>query len=183
MQTLVWQGRAESVQFEAVLPNDRTSGALIGTVLVSLDGAPIGHVKFRLEVASAPASDRKEPVGELAARYRSAFVSYASADRDQVLTRLPMLSAVNINYFNDLLNLEPGERWWPRLQAAIDECDVFLLFWSSNARSSVSVRREVEHALHRQAGNDLSPPEIRPVIIEGPTSRPSVGRTQPPPLQ
>jgi hypothetical protein len=50
-------------------------------------------------------------VGELAARYRSAFVSYASADRDQVLTRLPMLSAVNINYFNDLLNLEPGERW------------------------------------------------------------------------
>jgi serine/threonine protein kinase len=168
VQTLVWRGRAESVQFEAVLPTHRTSDTLIGTVLISLDGAPIGHVKFKLDLATAPSGNRREPVGEIAKRYRSAFVSYASTDRDKVLARVQMLNAVKINYFNDLLELEPGERWWPRLQAAIDECHLFLLFWSSHAKRSIWVRKEVEHALHRQAGDELASPEIRPVIIEGP---------------
>ena len=44
-----------------------------------------------------------------------------------------MLQALKISYFEDLLDLEPGDRWWPRLETAIDQCDLFLLFWSSDA--------------------------------------------------
>lgn len=35
-------------------------------------------------------------------------------------------------------------------------------------KSSKWVRKEVLHALSRQAGDHLSPPEIRLVILEGP---------------
>ncbi len=79
-----------------------------------------------------------------------------------------MLQALKISYFEDLLDLEPGDRWGPRLETAIDQCDLFLLFWSSGAKRSKWVRKEVSRALQRQAGDGFSPPEIRPVILEGP---------------
>ena len=55
-----------------------------------------------------------------------------------------------------------------RLYLEIDRCDLFLLFWSSHAQSSRWVRNEVKYALSRQGPDELAPPEIRPVIIEGP---------------
>jgi hypothetical protein len=79
-----------------------------------------------------------------------------------------MLSITGLRYFQDVLDLEPGERWSDELEGAIRDADVFLLFWSSSAKASEWVRREVDFALACQAGDDLSVPEIRPVIIEGP---------------
>jgi TIR domain len=94
--------------------------------------------------------------------------AYASKDRDKVLQRVQILPLVGVSYFQDLLNLEAGDRWLRRLELGIDECDLFLLFWSSEAKSSDWVRQEVRHALQRRGGDDLAPPEIKPVIIEGP---------------
>jgi len=45
---------------------------------------------------------------------------------------------------------------------------VIFLFWSSAARKSKWVKRELEYALARKEGNDTAPPEIIPIIIEGP---------------
>ncbi|HWT48970.1 MAG TPA: TIR domain-containing protein, partial [Mycobacterium sp.] len=47
-------------------------------------------------------------------------------------------------------------------------CDLFLLFWSSAAKKSRWVLKEVNYALERHRGNELALPEILPVIIEGP---------------
>jgi hypothetical protein len=167
VETLTWQRRAESVQFDVVFP-DCVGPSVIGTVWVSLDGAPLGHMKFKLMVAATGATIEREPVGDLATRYKAAFISYAAADRDEVLRRVQMLQAVKLSYFEDLLDLEPGDDWWPALKGAIDVCDLFLLFWSSGAKQSEWVRKEVLHALERQAGDSHAPPEIRPVILEGP---------------
>jgi len=57
-------------------------------------------------------------------------------DRDKVLTRVQMLTAVGIRYFQDVLNLDPGDRWERQIYRRIDECDLFLRFWSSAARES-----------------------------------------------
>ena len=73
-----------------------------------------------------------------------------------------------LQYFQDVLDLEPGEVWSTRLEEAIQQADVLLLFWSSRAKESEWVRKEVDFALACKAGDELSPPEIRPVIIEGP---------------
>jgi hypothetical protein len=79
-----------------------------------------------------------------------------------------MLDRLGVPYFQDLLSLEPGQRWEPLLYRYIDESDVFYLFWSSAAKRSKWVRKEVQYALRRQSESPAPPPEIVPVIIEGP---------------
>ena len=55
--------------------------------------------------------------------------------RVQMLDRLH--DRLHFKYFQDVLDLEPGERWERALYRHIDESDLFLLFWSSNAKQSV----------------------------------------------
>ena len=101
-------------------------------------------------------------------RYREAFISYSSKDRDEVLKRVQMLARFQINYFQDVLSLAPGARWEKELYRHIDSCDLFLLFWSSASKASPWVIKEVQYALDRweQSGTEI--PEIVPVLIEGP---------------
>jgi len=166
--SIVWHRRTEAVQFGVTVPATTATGTIIGTVSVSVDSAPVGHVKFKLAIEREALGLPSEPQGEEAHRYRFAFISYSSKDRDEVLRRVQLLSVVGIEYFQDVLSLEPGDRWLKRIELGIDACDLFLLFWSSDAKQSDWIRQEVQHALARKGGNDLSPPEIRPVVLEGP---------------
>ena len=166
--SLVWHRRTEAVQFGVTVPTATPVGTVVGTVSIGVDSVPVGHVKFKLAIEPDAAARPSEPQGEDARRYRFAFISYSSTDRAEVLRRVQLLSSVGIRYFQDLLSLEPGDRWLNRIELGIDQCDLFLLFWSSDAKGSEWVRQEVQYALARKAGDDLTPPEIRPVIIEGP---------------
>ena len=78
-----------------------------------------------------------------------------------------MLARLRIRTFQDVLSLVPGVRWEKALYRYIDDSDLFLLFWSSAAKQSEWVMREVRYALELKQ-DDLSPPEIIPVLIEGP---------------
>jgi hypothetical protein len=78
------------------------------------------------------------------------------------------LAAARVRIFQDILDLEPGERWERSLYRHIDEADALVLFWSSAAKRSKWVRKEVDYAISRRQGDDFAPPDIRPVIIEGP---------------
>lgn len=99
----------------------------------------------------------------------SAFVSYSSQDRSEVLKRLQVPSILQqYRIRHDLLSLRPGDIWEQKLKEYIDECDLFLLFWSSAAKRSEYVQKEIQYALKRKQGNDFAPPRIIPVIIEGP---------------
>lgn len=172
VQELMWDGTPESVQFSVRVPVDRQTCNVIGTVIISCEGNPIGHVKFTLAVVSAAernrlANNQRQTVGDWK-RYGKAFVSYASQDRQEVLKRVQMLSRLRIEYFQDVLDLEPGQRWEQQLYRHIDESDLFLLFWSSAAKRSQWVLKEVQYALKRKDADELDRPEIMPVIIEGP---------------
>ena len=164
--SLLWRGRTEAVQFGVEVPRDALARSVTGTLEVSLDGAPVGHVKFTLRVEEDVQQAAVEPQGEHAQKYSYAFISYSSRDRDEVLSRVQMLSIPGIDYFQDVMTLEPGDRWLRKLEAGIDRCDLFLLFWSKHAKESKWVRQEVEYALARQGADELAAPEIRPVILE-----------------
>ena len=164
--SLLWRGRTEAVQFAVEVPQDALPRSVTGTLEVSLDGAPVGHVKFTLRVEKEVQQAAVEPQGEHARTYSYAFISYSSRDRDEVLSRVQMLSLSGIDYFQDVMTLEPGDRWLRKLEAGIDECDLFLLFWSKHAKESRWVKQEVEYALARQGADELAAPEIRPVILE-----------------
>lgn len=166
---LVWNGRTEGVQFGVTVPRTAPAGALIGMVTVSQDSVPVGHFKFKLQVVEGPATGQaSEPVGDSARRYTMAFISYASQDRDKVLSRVQMLRPLGIRYFQDILDLEPGARWERELYRHIDECDLFLLFWSRSAKESKWVLEEAKYALARKGEDEFAPPEIMPIILEGP---------------
>lgn len=170
VQELVWRGRAEAVQFEAFVPENCTLGSIIGTVTASINSIPCGHVKFKITVVQEFVQNEKisDPVGEQSRLYKKAFISYAAKDRDKVLARVQMLKSVGIDYFQDIVDFEPGARWENEIYRQIKECDLFLLFWSSSAKESEWVMKEVKYALNRKGNDDFSLPEIRPVIIEGP---------------
>jgi hypothetical protein len=169
-QTLVWLGDAESVQFEVNAPPDCKPGTVVGKVTVSQDSVPIGRISFTLKFVEQEESAKQTPVpaGDNAWPYKYAFISYDSADRDKVLARVQMLERFGMEYFQDVLKLDPGDRWEKELYKNIDRCDVFLLFWSQNAKDSEWVMREVDYAIARQGGDENAPPAIEPVIIEGP---------------
>jgi len=169
IQTLVWMGDTESVQFIVEIPDDCRLGNLSGKVTISQKSVPIGQISFLLRIVppDTPLPEAAAIEAEAVA-YRSTFISYASQDRDKVLARVQMLDQMGIRYFQDLLSLEPGQRWEEEIYRHIDQCDLFLLFWSNAAKESEWVMREVTYAIERKQGNDDAPPAIKPVIIEGP---------------
>jgi len=166
-QSLVWRGRPRSCAFLVEAPRDFNADAAQLRVRVLKGAAPVGHIRFSVAIDASDARAAIEPAGEAAPRYRRAFLSYASSDRAEVLKRAQALRAAGVDFFNDLLSLEPGERWERRLYEEIDRCDVFLLFWSQAAKESQWVRREIDRA--RDAARDSGrPAEILPIILEGP---------------
>jgi len=170
LRTLVWRGSPASVQFGGTVIKGHPGGNVIGTVTISQAGVPVGHIKFKLTVtANKQSCERKlRPAGDVARHYERAFVSYASQDRDEVLKRVQMLARLGIEYFQDVLTLEPGQRWERELYRHIDESDLFLLFWSSAAKQSQWVHREIQYAIACRGDDELAPPEIVPIPIEGP---------------
>jgi hypothetical protein len=174
IDTIIWNRRPESAQFSVTVPPDHRGGTVIGVVRVLLAGAPIGELRFKMALLTDAAHNATYmPASVDARRYRRAFASYAGSDRGEVLRRVQMLRRVGVEVFQDVLDLEPGQRWERELYRRIDECDVLLLFWSSAARNSEWVAREIDYALARQRreriGEDAPDmPAIEPLPIEGP---------------
>jgi hypothetical protein len=165
-ETIVWRGRPEVAQFEVMVSDPRVTG-VVATVLIAVDDEPVGRVKFKLAVEETAAVE-PQPVGEVARNYRAAFISYASEDRAKVLLWRRMAQRFELKAFQDRLDLEPGERWAKAIEHAIDDSDLFVLFWSHDAKQSTWVRREVKQALQHQSLDDEQLPEIWPVILDGP---------------
>ncbi len=177
VRSMVWNGMRQAVQFSARAPSGFPPQTVIGTVTVSRYRVPIGHVNFKVSVRipGGSGTTSAEPWAPVTGmhRYRRAFISYASADRNEVLKRTQMLAGVGIDFFQDILTIKPGQQWERLLYSEIDRCDLFLLFWSSAARKSQWVAKEVHYALTRKGGRDDVAPAIIPVIIEGPPPVPA----------
>jgi TIR domain len=172
LASVIWRGEAISVSFAVkILPVLRRVRAL-GTVEIRLDrsAAPIGVLHFRVELV--PQGTRTEsvtrPLGEVARLTESVFVSYASEDRSEVLRRVQGLKALGIQFFQDILNLAPGQRWAQELWRLIDQSDVFLLCWSSAARKSEWVRKEYLQANTTSSRSSDKRPHIAILPLEGP---------------
>jgi hypothetical protein len=166
-QFLVWRGQARACQFEVVVPEQHALGDVTLRATISCGGVPVGWLRFKLRIERTGPIAKNEMQGVGSHRYKRAFLSYSSADRAEVLKRAQSLKAARIEFFQDLLTLEPGDRWEQRLYDEIDRCDLFLLFWSTSAAQSKWVIGEAEHALTRQRVRD-GEPDIVPIILEGP---------------
>lgn len=166
---LTWRGRQSVAQFEVKVPGEVPGEKVIGALRIAVAGMPKSTLRFQVALLAAGASRPDADACEIDARsYRRAFVSYSSKDRGEVLRRVQAFRIAGMSVFQDILDLEPGERWDKELYREIDNCDVFLLFWSQAAADSEWVGKEIDYALARKHGDDDSPPAIQPVPIEGP---------------
>lgn len=161
-ESIIWRGQVESVQFSLSLPAETRLGNLVGSLTATIDSVPFGEIKFKLKIVGGNTDRRLTSVGK-ASRYTQAFISYASNDRVCVMSQLGVLSAAGIAYFQDIVDLEPGERWERKLYEKIHETDVMFLFWSTAAKNSEWVEKEWRYGLEHKGSA-----YIRPVFIEGP---------------
>jgi hypothetical protein len=168
-QKLIWNGRLDSVEFGVTLNSESNKNSLLAKISILINSIPAGNLKFKLKVESDSTSIAYEVPDTLeATSYRRAFISYASPDRNEVLTRTQMLAATGIKYFQDIMNLKPGEIWEKSLYSEIENADVFYLFWSKSAKNSEWVKKEYQYAKDLYEKNNK--PEIVPIPIEGPPS-------------
>jgi cell division protein FtsA len=167
VKNLVWLGDPSYVEFEVKIPESYSGNSVVGNVVICIDTVPVGVIKFRMCIEEGLKS-KNEPAETKSIKYRNAFISYSSDDRDEVLKRVSMLPKLGVNYFCDLLTLKPGDRWSNEVYKYIEESDVFFLFWSSNAKRSEWVQKEWSHALEIKGIDDNKSPDIIPIVIEGP---------------
>lgn len=172
-----WNGKIQCAPFTVKVPEETKPSRLIAKILVSQNAVPIGQIKFSIEiivlknelekkVCTSPDYYRDNPSS--LERFKKAFISYASADRSEVLKRVQMLNLVKLDFFQDLLTLEPGDEWEKKIYDYIDNCDVFFIFWSKSASESEWVKKETLWAYKLKKESKAARPEIIPVIIEGP---------------
>ena len=167
VQSIVWRGRLGVANFIVKTP-DGPVGDLFPAVRVSLDGALVGELHFKLTVDRAGAREQNVLQPASPRRYTRAFFSYSSDDRVKVLEVAQSYRVAGIEFFQDVLNLDPGARWDRDLHREIENCDLFLLFWSRAASKSEWVAREAKFALELRQSAPEQRPDLVPLILEGP---------------
>jgi hypothetical protein len=171
VQTFTWNGTKQLLRFDArVLPEARAN-VLILRFDIAVEGFPL--VTLRPEVAmSLPQREREAIAGfsfTEGIAPTSAFASYASPDRREVLGRIRSLQIfTGIDVFLDNLSIRPGERWKPTLDTEIRKRDVFWLFWSRNAKDSEWVEWEWRTALASKSLAGIQPHPLEPAEIAPP---------------
>lgn len=163
-----WDGRRQLIVFAVTVDDDAPESTTVLKFEVFVAGFRVAVVPVTLAIRPGKAGTRL--IRNTVAPYRTAFASYASEDRDEVLARVASVSAgAGIDVFLDCLSLHPGEEWKRRLRDEIVRRDVFYLFWCRHARSSEWVSWEWRTALaekglsaiqpHPLAVADAEPPE------------------------
>jgi len=164
---ITWTGEIGRATFVVEVPPDATEGSHYGTASIRLNGCQIAKMSF-IVLIGVPKLERSVLHSEIAP-HRTAFASYASEDRCEVLTRVQGMEAAyrGLKVFVDAIDLRSAQYWEAKLSTQISGADVFYLFWCRHARSSEWVEREWRWALERK-GLDF----IDPVPLEGPQYAP-----------
>ncbi len=159
---LVWEGDIGNATFPFRVPRDTVSGSFNGLVSFRADGLEIAKLHFDLVVGQHEAPQQPLTVKEK--RFRTAFASYASEDRDAVLARVQGIQKVipQLDIFLDVASLRSGQRWAEQLVNEVTGRDIFYLFWSAHAQKSEWVRREWQTALQARGIDYIDPVPLAP---------------------
>lgn len=96
---------------------------------------------------------------------KSAFVSYARADTDEVTKLIRGMEKVrpDLSLFMDQESLRSGQNWQEVLKAEIEQRDMLFLCWSPDAKASEWVDFEWRHMYNKQGIEHIDPiPLISP---------------------
>jgi hypothetical protein len=166
VQEFHWSERLEYVAFAVRFPKRIAPRTCRPVVRLFVNGVPTGLLRLKIEVTRETSDEKPSSVVETAHPYRKVFTSYSSQDRLEALRFIQGLKAMHADVFADVLSLRAGQNWASELEKEIRISDAFFLLWSTNAKNSEWVLREVHAALASREASGL--PEIVPIILEGP---------------
>ena len=134
-QQRTWSGQPLLAQMIVLCPENVKFEEILERVELYADGIFIGDCVFKIDFAKHKAYTSRFNL------IRSAFASYSSKDRVEVLARLSIFDKLlDIDVFLDVEALRSGENWEERIVEEVSKRDRFLLFWSRNAAKSKWVR-------------------------------------------
>jgi len=155
-----WVGEYLEFDFAVMLPEDYHKRQVLFCADVYIDGCIATHLKF-----TALCSSLREQKMEIRREdVLSAFISYASKDRKQVLPIIQGMQKArpDMDIFFDVETLRSGEDWEKTLYSEIERRDILYLCWSCHARESVWVNREWEYAYQTKGAEGIEPIPIEP---------------------
>lgn len=132
---------------------------------VFIAGISVARMRIDQAVTNKPAATPQEVITQ---PIRSAFASYASADRQRVLDRVAEISRNGVDVFLDCMSMKPGEKWEHELEEEIKKRQSFLLFWSSSARESKWVEWEWKTALKERGLTGIEPHPLEDPTVAPP---------------
>lgn len=148
VQTLTWTGRVTSAEFCVFVPEGYSRSTLVGKVLLSVNGFPVGRMKFvtslveKVTLLHAPIT---------ISRFRKIFMSYSHLDSQSVTSMAEAFRMLGtVDYFFDRHSLETGKDFEKYIEEYINSSDAFVLFWSENAAGSAWVEKEYMLALKQR---------------------------------
>ena len=158
-QSLLWDGEPGNLSFVVSAPADASLGPHATVARLLAGGIHIGELNFLLTVAVKEASVEPREAQVQQKLCRSAFASYATSDRAEMLARVQGMKTVapDIDIFVDALSLRAGEDWKARVEAEVMARESLLLFWSPHARDSRWVHHEWQFALRRKGLRAIAP--------------------------
>lgn len=158
---LIWTGHATNAQFIVNVPLTVKSGDYPGSVTISCSGLVIAKMRFIISIEDFKSENLIDITTEKFYPL-SAFASYATDNRAQVLERIHGMQKVrpDLEIYLDVISLRSGDNWLEKLEEHVPTKDIFYLFWSSYAARSKWVKREWKLALTRRGLDYISPAPI-----------------------
>ena len=173
-KSVVWQGSFTKCSFDFFVPKDINVDELSCMAMLSVNGTPVGEMRFITTVVEKPRQLNPEIFSK---QYQKIFISYAHQDEPKVEQMARAYKAQGVEYFFDRHYLQPGDIFPIKIREFIDSADLFILCWSANAANSDYVDLERKRALERAYPKikpiEKAPLRIYPMSIEPRAELPS----------
>jgi hypothetical protein len=168
---LTWNGEPVNASFPVAALKDCTEGSHLGTASIHSHGLMICKLHFQIEIG-AGARATSDDLTMKTERPRTAFASYSSQNRNEVLVCLQGMQKVapDLDVVIDVLSLRSGQDYREALERLIPAKDIFFLFWSKPASESKEVRWEWQLALSKKGLGFIDPVPLEdPCQVPPPT--------------
>ncbi|MFC1569118.1 toll/interleukin-1 receptor domain-containing protein [bacterium] len=158
IDTVVWNGVPTNASFIINVPADIQLADYPGKASIGYNGINIAKVSFVVSVADQenPSHSNRSTSSTIP---KTAFASYASENRAEVLSRIQGIKKIapDLDIFLDVFSLRSGQDWQEKLERHVPSKDTFYLFWSKAAAQSDWVEREWRLALQRRGLTYIDP--------------------------
>lgn len=145
-KSVIWQGSFTKCSFDYFVPKDIDVDELSCVALLSVNGVPVGEMRFITQIVEVPRQLNPEIIAH---KYNKVFISYSHQDESKVKFLHEGLELGSVPHFFDRKYLKAGDVFPQVIQDYINSADLFILCWSENASKSEYVQKERLQALER----------------------------------